>query len=482
MGEVSAATYDHIWSITQRGDPQNRHFAELRVVYSHSDTIRTGRPLEVSVTIEYLRNQNAYMDWIEVFDVSVRIRASSIGANLASSSTDTTRLRLAAGQQYSHRFSVVSPNDPGQYVVVITWNTFSPASTGPDGLTVGAGQIDWDTGKDDPQRIPKLTVQRKTEGTLVVQLQNVKEATVKIDAQSLKAENGVVRANFPIDSSHTIEVPKQIEIGAGTRAIFDKWSDGDTSNTKRVTLTDDMELVAVYKLQYLLTINSDQGNAQGGGWYDADKQANYSVTSPTGFLIVYTFDHWEGDASHSSASGSIVMNSPKTIVARWRADYTQILIVVGFVGVVGIGGAIAASRSRKKKGPPLPPAIPVIQPQEQPVFAPEPMPAQPRPSEFKPAALKSPEPMKPEVPRTAATAPPVKPEASAEIQEYEDKLGRLEELRSKGRVDERVYHRLRTEYEQKLSEARKAEERICGRCGKRASPTNAFCPSCGAKI
>ncbi len=137
------------------------------------------------------------------------------------------------------------------------------------------------------------------------------------------------------------------------------------------------------------------------------------------------------------------------------ADYSQILVVVGVVAAVGIGGAIAASRSRKKKGPPLPPAIPATQPQEQPVFAPEPMPAQPRPSEYKPASLKPPEPMKPEVPKTAVAVPTVKPEASVEIQEYQDKLARLEELRSKGRVKESVYHRLRTEYEQKLSDARK---------------------------
>ncbi len=484
MGEVSAATYDRIWSIIQSGDPQKRHFAELRVGYSHLDSVRTGRPLDVSVSIEYLKNQNAYMNWIEVYDVSVRLRISPGGGNLASSSRDATRLRLVAGQQFSSKLSVISPSNTGQYLVVITWTTFGPATTGPDGLSIREGRIDWDTGEDsDPEKIPKVAVQRKTEATLVVQLQNLKEATIKIDGQSIMAQNFVAKTNFPVDTSHTIEIPKQVEVAAGTRAIFDKWSDGDTSNTKRVILADDLELVAVYKLQYLLSINSDQGNPQGRGWYDSGTQATYSVTAITGFLIVYTFDHWEGDATHSSPSGTIVMSSPKTIVARWRADYTQLLIVVGFVGVVGIGGAIAASRSRKRRPPPTPPVVPVGPTQEQ-VFTPEPPAVQPTPTEYKPTGYKAPKMLKPEPAKPAVLPPlvePVKREVS-EVQEYEDKMAKLEELWSKGRVDERVYQRLRAEYQQKLSDARKSIQKTCAKCGTAVSPGNAFCPSCGAKI
>ncbi len=85
------------------------------------------------------------------------------------------------------------------------------------------------------------------------------------------------------------------------------------------------------------------------------------------------------------------------------ADYSQILVVVGVVAAVGIGGAIAASRSRKRRSPATPPML------------------------------------KPEPVSTAE-----------EERRYGKYLARLDELKANGQISEHTYQELKVEFLRKL--------------------------------
>jgi len=86
---------------------------------------------------------------------------------------------------------------------------------------------------------------------------------------------------------------------------------------------------ARYKAQYQLIVSSlgGWGNPQGGGFYDSGSTANFSVTSPVGFLIQQVFVEWKGDYVGSSTQGFVRMDGPKEVTAVWQTSYAQVIIM-----------------------------------------------------------------------------------------------------------------------------------------------------------
>jgi len=84
---------------------------------------------------------------------------------------------------------------------------------------------------------------------------------------------------------------------------------------------------AVWVTQYKLTVNSPYGQVSGGGWYDKDQTATFSVTSQVtgGEGIRHTFNSWTGDYAGSFTTGTVSMNAPKTVTATWK---TQFLLTI----------------------------------------------------------------------------------------------------------------------------------------------------------
>jgi len=345
--KVFAADYNSTWFIYSKGDPQKNRFANIRVKYSCPDTAR--RPFDVDVSLAYVIDANAHMAWIDFYDVAVHLRQSAKGANLVSSTMDTSKTRLKAGEQYARKFTVPLPKEPGSYFVAMTGKTYTPR-TDAYGFTVVEGELDYDTGDDrDLGRIPRVTVAPIP--VLIIRLQDIPTANVKVDGQSLPVVNGTAQIELS-PGQHSVEVSAQVELGKGKRAIFQEWSDADKSNPRQVSSDRDLVLVAFYKTQYLLSLETDKGKPQGAGWYDAGSQAAFSVSYEPGFLIAQVFDHWEGDFSGTSPSATISMDGPKTIRAMSRTDYTQLLVVIALVGAA-FGGAIVFVRSRAKAQPKL---------------------------------------------------------------------------------------------------------------------------------
>ncbi len=119
--------------------------------------------------------------------------------------------------------------------------------------------------------------------------------------------------------SHTLSVPEIVTAGDGTRYIFTGWNDGETASTRVVSHG---AFTANYKKEYLLTITSSYGSPVGAGWYVSNSNAGFSITNyiETPNTKRY-FTGWSGDFTSTSATGSVIMNGPKSLTAGWRTEF-----------------------------------------------------------------------------------------------------------------------------------------------------------------
>jgi hypothetical protein len=161
-----------------------------------------------------------------------------------------------------------------------------------------------------------------------------------------------IESPYPINGSgwynHGEKVPITAPVEAGvakdSRSVFRRWTGDYSAGDPQISVMMDKpkRIVAEYVTQYLLTVNYPLGSPQGSGWYDEGSSATFSVASPVsveGLMGMlggkYTFDHWKGDSTVTTAAASVTMDGPKTVTAEWRTDNTIPYIVLG-----GIGAAI----------------------------------------------------------------------------------------------------------------------------------------------
>jgi N-acyl-D-amino-acid deacylase len=184
-------------------------------------------------------------------------------------------------------------------------------------------------------------------------------AGVTVDGVSYSADRLPVTSTWEIGSVHTLVVDSMISGAAGVRYVFVEWSDGSKDTSRTLTVTQESSLTATFKIQYQLTVTSDLGNPQGNGWYDANTQATFSVTTPLtveGFMDTlgakYVFDHWSGDATATTATASVTMDGPKTAKAEWRTDNTMPYIIIGVIlSAIAIIVALLLMRRRRVPTP-----------------------------------------------------------------------------------------------------------------------------------
>ena len=143
-----------------------------------------------------------------------------------------------------------------------------------------------------------------------------------------------------------------LDTGKGTRYIFTSWSDGDTSDKR--TISHGGEYTAIYKTQHELIIDSLYSEPKGQGWHDEGSTAEISVKSIEEPTIKHIFTGWSGDYSGTEATVPIDVDSPMTITANWRTDYTYLYIAiaslaVGLAILVAIIITIVIRIRRKKK-------------------------------------------------------------------------------------------------------------------------------------
>ncbi len=137
---------------------------------------------------------------------------------------------------------------------------------------------------------------------------------------------------------HSISVKSPVYTVKDTRYTFHSWDNGGTKIQNYTVSDEDEILTCSLKKQYHLTVDSEHGYPEGTGWYDANTNADFSVTDPDlQGATRYIFTKWSGDYSSTSPSNSIVMSSPKTVHASWETQYYLTVKNSGHGKVTGEG-------------------------------------------------------------------------------------------------------------------------------------------------
>jgi hypothetical protein len=137
----------------------------------------------------------------------------------------------------------------------------------------------------------------------------------------------------------TIESP--VEANPGVRYVFSKWS-GDiesTSKSVKVFITKPMVVIAEWKKQYMLKINSEIPAVRGEGWYYEGSMARIYAEKEVKSRIgtSYIFKQWDGDYKGYNVNASIYMDAPKEVTAIWRKSYIGLYQNIGVALVVIVG-------------------------------------------------------------------------------------------------------------------------------------------------
>lgn len=146
---------------------------------------------------------------------------------------------------------------------------------------------------------------------------------VKVDGASLTSDAKNRVQKLVRIGSHVVEVPSLVYISETSRAVFDGWSDGDSTNPRTLAVSANSTLTADYKLQNLLQVSSIYGSPTGSGWYDANTVATFSVTNviDQGNGTRQVFLSWGGDSDASSSTSQIDMDKPRVVFANWKTQY-----------------------------------------------------------------------------------------------------------------------------------------------------------------
>ena len=146
-----------------------------------------------------------------------------------------------------------------------------------------------------------------------------------------KEYRGSMTFRWSEGSSHNISVPQVLEESEGKRHVFQRWSDGESSPSRTITVIGPGSYSAYFKTQYFLKVESEHGVALGSGWYDENTIASvklYNLEEPAEFPYVYVFKGWAGDAYGESSEMQVVMNSPKVLVARWEKTFSKEFYII----------------------------------------------------------------------------------------------------------------------------------------------------------
>ena len=128
-------------------------------------------------------------------------------------------------------------------------------------------------------------------------------------------------------SIHVLAPISPLNIGAGTREVFQSWANGGAAIQFLTVPAAGLTVTSNYARQFLVTVNTTPvagGKVSGGGWYNANSQATLTAI-PTwlnkiGFIpaIHYQFIGFSGDVTTTNNPTKITVNSPKNVIANFK--------------------------------------------------------------------------------------------------------------------------------------------------------------------
>ena len=153
---------------------------------------------------------------------------------------------------------------------------------------------------------------------------NPRVTSLTVDGVTYGASQLPKRFSWRSGSSHSFSVEDTIPIDAGRRYVFTRWSDGDTSTSRTLTVTASTTYTAYFETQYALSIfispsgaGTTTPSADGSPhWEEADTTVSVTETPNAG----YSFYYWSLDGVNvgSGPSYSVVMNSAHALTAFFR--------------------------------------------------------------------------------------------------------------------------------------------------------------------
>ncbi len=162
---------------------------------------------------------------------------------------------------------------------------------------------------------------------------------------------------FDLTSNVKISIPYVIKQDQNSRSQLVFWSldgspseqitrqENDSFSTPTINVSGPHMVNFGYVTQYYVNVISEFGHVTGSGWYDSGNTATISVMPSQDFPIGHAFSGWQG-ITGSSNSIDIIVDSPKTLTANWKADY-NIVIVIGIVIAGGAFGSVTIYKKRK---------------------------------------------------------------------------------------------------------------------------------------
>jgi hypothetical protein len=113
----------------------------------------------------------------------------------------------------------------------------------------------------------------------------------------------------------------------GTRYLFVKWqqdASGQGTSSDPIIMNSPKRAIAQWKTQYSLRVSFDPVGvfSPSALWFDADSTAEFVAPEGTnGTDARQVFVEWAGDYSGTALRGSIYMNGPKSVTAKYKAQY-----------------------------------------------------------------------------------------------------------------------------------------------------------------
>jgi hypothetical protein len=122
-------------------------------------------------------------------------------------------------------------------------------------------------------------------------------------------------------TTHTLSVSAAAQNNGGVQTTFSSWSpSGSTSQISVQALATGIAYTANFTTQYQLTATanpSNEGSVSGSGFYSPNATVTVTAT-PT---APYVFKNFSGDLGGTTASQTVTMSAPKTIVANFGVAY-----------------------------------------------------------------------------------------------------------------------------------------------------------------
>ena len=142
------------------------------------------------------------------------------------------------------------------------------------------------------------------------------------------------------DQSSTVNISIETVIyeSSVSRLVFLQWDgiEGNHDANFTMILDSPVTLKAVWTREFYLNVTSQDGETWGSGWYAEGTVAFFGIKLPKPPLVAEVFDGWSGDVELRALNATVIMDRPKTVVARWRTNHLMLEVVVTTVAGVSL--------------------------------------------------------------------------------------------------------------------------------------------------